>query len=207
MKDAVHPVSGDVDTDDAALIAACRRGETAAYGRLVRRYQDRVYNLCRRMCSSREDAEDYTQEAFVRALQSLNQFAERSRFYTWVYRIAVNLIISARRKDGHRPSLSLDAPMRGGDGELTESRADGLLSAESRPDERAAGSERDAMVLHALTLLEEDQRAVIALRDMESLSYEEIAEILNVPSGTVKSRLHRARLALRDILAPMLGME
>lgn len=200
-----NPSAGALD--DAALIRACRSGDAAAYGQLVRRYQDRVYNLCLRMCARREDAEDFTQEAFVRALQSLDTFAERSRFYTWVFRIAVNLVISARRKGDRRKASSLDAMTGGRDGGDTASRSSLLASDDSGPSSHAEDRERDRMVMRELALLDEEHRTVLVLRDVESLSYDEIADILDVPTGTVKSRLHRARLALRDRLLPVLGLE
>lgn len=203
--DAIHPVRPEADADDTALLEACRSGDSSAYGELVRRYQDRVFNLCFRMSGNRDDAEDFAQEAFVKALRSLDRFAERSRFYTWVFRIAVNLIISARRKHGRRSTLSLD----GGSREKESSVALGSLlsSAEATPERKAMEAEQNLQVLQALAMLDEEQRSILVLRDMESLSYEEIADILDVPTGTVKSRLHRARLALRDLLGPLLGMD
>jgi RNA polymerase sigma-70 factor (ECF subfamily) len=181
--------------DEAALIDQCRRGDSAAFGDLVRKYQDRVFNTCWRLCGNRTDAEDLTQEAFVRAFQSIDRFAGRSRFYTWVYRIAVNLTISARRKDRRARWPSLDAEQSGTDGEA--SRGDQLDSGEASPAEKACDREQEARVMAALSSLEDEPRAVVILRDLESLGYDEIAEILDIPAGTVKSRLHRARLALR----------
>lgn len=193
--------------DDAALIQAGRDGDAAALGQLVRRYQDRVFNLCLRMCGSREDAEDHTQEAFVRAIQSLDKFAERSRFYTWVFRIAVNLVVSAKRKTDRRATFSLDAPRRRGDGDDGESRSAQLAADDSPPDQRMENQERNRQVMAAMSAIDDEHRTVLVLRDVESLSYDEIADILDVPTGTVKSRLHRARLALRERLLPLMGLE
>lgn len=203
--DAIHRVRPEAEGDDSALLEACRSGDSSAYGELVRRYQDRVFNLCLRMSGNRDDAEDFAQEAFVKALQSLDRFAERSKFYTWVFRIAVNLIISARRKHGRRSTVSLD----GGGRETENNVALGALlsSAVATPERKAMEAEQNHQVLQALDMLDEEQRSILVLRDMESLSYEEIADILDVPTGTVKSRLHRARIALRDLLGPLLGMD
>ncbi len=208
LEDAARATnSSAASADDSALIEACRRGESSAYGELVRRYQDRVFNLCMRMTGSREDAEDHTQEAFVKAFQSLDRFAERAKFYTWVFRIAVNIVISARRKSGRHSTYSLDAARAANDDGESTSLSAGLRSTDTAPDDVAHNRERDRLVLAALDGLDEEQRSIIVLRDMESLSYDEIADILDVPTGTVKSRLHRARLVLRDRLAPILGMD
>ncbi len=157
------------------------------------------------MCGSRQDAEDFAQETFVKALQSIDRFDGRSRLYTWLFRIAVNLVISARRRRfrmaGHALDAGLDDPPRG-DWRGLDS---GRNPAAQAPDELAADHERHRIVLEALAALDKDHRAVVVLRDIESLDYSEIAEILNVPAGTVKSRLHRARMSLRQRLMPVLG--
>lgn len=197
----VSAASTAIPPDEAALIEQCRRGDTAAFGDLVRKYQDRVFNTCWRLCGNRTDAEDLTQEAFVRAFQSIDRFAGRSRFYTWVYRIAVNLTISARRKNRRSSGPSLDAERTGADGEALGPRGEQLASGEASPAKQACDREQEARVMAALAGLEDEPRAVIILRDLESLGYDEIAEILGIPAGTVKSRLHRARLALREKLS------
>ncbi|HWL94508.1 MAG TPA: sigma-70 family RNA polymerase sigma factor [Phycisphaerae bacterium] len=208
LTDAVHPDSRAADPeDDAALIVACRAGEMRAYGLLVRRYQDRVFNLCWRMCGNRDDAEDFTQEAFVKALQSIDRFADRSRFYTWLFRIAVNVVITARRQSGRRRTFSLEGDADSNSDGRSDSYRPALASNDPRPEDRAMQSEHQGLVLEALNGLDEGHRTVLVLRDMESLGYDEIADILSVPAGTVKSRIHRARTALRDALEPLLGMD
>lgn len=188
---------------DAELVERCRRGERAAFEPLVRRYQDRVFNACLRVSGNHAEAEDLTQEAFMKALQAIDRFDGRSGFYTWLFRIAINLTLSARRRGARRPTVSLDAPV-GNCGEDSIGRR--LSSGESGPDRVACDSETHRRVLEALAGLNDDYRVVVVLRDVESFSYDEIAEILEVPVGTVKSRLHRARLALRNTLAPILGV-
>jgi RNA polymerase sigma-70 factor (ECF subfamily) len=186
-------------TEDQALIDACRAGQTEAYGVLVRRYQDRLYPTVLRLTGSAEDAQDLLQETFLRAFQKLGHFHGESSFYTWVYRIAVNLALSGRRR--RRPSLRL-----GGVGEVGpgESLADARDSDPSAPLERA---ERDRLIQEALGAIAADHRAVVVLKEFDGLRYEEIASVLGIPVGTVRSRLHRARCELRDRLRCLVDEE
>lgn len=192
-------------SEETELLDRCRSGELAAYDGLVLAFQDRVFNLCWRMCGSRTDAEDFTQDAFVKAFESLGRFDGRARFYTWLFRIAVNLVISARRRHTPFAVVSIDAAYADAEGGVASPLSDRLDSGETEPADQAAEHERHALVLAALASLDEEQRCIVTLRDIESLGYGEIADILNVPVGTVKSRLHRARLALRQKLMPLLG--
>ncbi len=179
--------------DDQSLIDACRAGKTEAFGVLVRRYQDRLYPTILRLAGSAEDAHDLLQDAFLRAYQKLGHFHGQSSFYTWMYRIAVNLALSdRRRKRGVHPPPRA----RGGD-ETFDPRMDVDQSDPSLPLVRA---ERDEQIQEALNALAPDHRAVVVLKDLDGLRYEEIAEILGVPVGTVRSRLHRARTELRERL-------
>ena len=186
---------------DAVLVRQVQAGKVHAYADLVRKYQDRVYNVCWRICGSTEDAADLTQEAFLKALEAIDSFRGRSSFFTWIFRIAVNLARTHQRKASCRRAISLDGspPAKEGDpaGPLWR-----LVRDERSPDPAAAaaGSERRRQVALALTDLEEDYRVVIVLRDVEGLDYQEIADTLELPVGTVKSRIHRGRLALREIL-------
>ena len=190
--------------EEATLVERCRRGDSAAFGQLVVSCQDRVFNTCWRMCGNRADAEDLTQEAFVKAFQSIGRFDGRSRFYTWVFRIAVNLAISARRKDRRAVVSSLDEVRDASGQERSASPVQRLASRDGSPELLACGREQAAIVMQALEGLDGEHRAVVILRDLESLGYDEIAEILDIPPGTVKSRLHRARVALREALSPIL---
>lgn len=183
---------------DAQCIERCKAGDQRAFGTLVLNYQDRVFNLCYRMCGNRTDAEDLTQEAFMKALKAINSYDGRAGFYTWLYRIAVNLSLSRRRQFPRR-AASLDVANEDG-----QTRAAELVSREARPGAVMEEREQSRMIDEALIALEEQHRAVIILRDMESLDYNQIAEVLEIPAGTVKSRIHRARCALREILTPML---
>jgi RNA polymerase sigma-70 factor, ECF subfamily len=178
--------------DEQGLINACRAGKTEAYGVLVRRYQDRLFPTVLRLTGCAEDAHDLIQEAFLKAYEKLGRFHGESCFYTWVYRIAVNLALSGRRRK--RPWLSLS---EGPNGELTEPSGDPKESDPSLPLERA---ERERIVQDALNALAPDHRAVVVMKEYDGLRYEEIAAVLGIPVGTVRSRLHRARCELRDRL-------
>ncbi len=187
--------------EDAVLLERVRGGDVDAFGLLVSKYQDKVYNTCWRMCGHVEDARDLTQEAFFRAYQSIASFQGRSGFYTWIFRIAVNLVLSHRRKTKHRRAQSLDQTENPGthDEPLRDRVADG---AAPNPAGRALATELERQVELALDSLDPDHRAVIVLRDLEDFDYAEIARILEIAPGTVKSRLHRARAALRERLRP-----
>jgi RNA polymerase sigma-70 factor (ECF subfamily) len=177
--------------DDRCLIDACRSGKTEAFGVLVSRYQDRLYPTVFRLTGCAEDAHDLLQEAFLRAYEKLGRFHGESSFYTWIYRIAINLALSDRRKRRHE---SKAGPL----GDPTDARVE---DDPAGPLERA---ERDARIQEALDALAPDHRAVVVMKEFDGLHYEEIAATLGVPVGTVRSRLHRARCELRDLLRSLI---
>jgi RNA polymerase sigma-70 factor, ECF subfamily len=182
-----------VSGDDDRLIADCLKGQTAAFGELVRRYQDRLFNTVFRLVDNAEDAQDVVQDAFLNAYQSLGSFKGDSRFFTWLYRIAVNAAISHQRKQ--RVLLRIDG---GSDGDLTLEPAD--PSDLSRPGHALEQTEQERRVHQALARLSPEHRTVLVMKDMEGQKYETMAEVLQVPIGTIRSRLHRARLELRELL-------
>jgi RNA polymerase sigma-70 factor (ECF subfamily) len=184
-------------SDDASLIAATLAGDSAAFGRLVAAYQDRLYNSLLRVLGSSEDAADIVQDAFVQAFTKLNTFRGTSAFYTWLYRIAFNLAMSHARR-GHK-TTSLD----GMKALVGEEPMDGAPAVESGLIQQ----ERIDLVHAALAQLGLDYRQILVLREIDGYSYEEIAEILELPVGTVRSRLFRARMHMRDLLAPRLHVE
>lgn len=189
--------------DDAALVEQAQQGEMSAYGQLVAKYQDRIYNACYRLCGDAESARDLAQETFLKAMEAIGRFEGKSQFYTWLFRIAVNLSISHRRKAKRSATVSIDGP--DGSKREFESQAAGLRGPRSGspdPSGRMMRHERQEAVQAAIDSLEPEHRVVIVLRDVESFDYDQIAEILEVPTGTVKSRLHRARMALREKLRP-----
>ncbi len=186
-----------VSFEDEALVEQARAGDTAAFGRLASRYQDRVLNTCWRLCGQAADAEDLAQETFLHALEAIGTFQARSRFYTWIYRIAVNVALTHRRKQARAVRLSLHAP----DGQFLGDEATGfpgrVSSDTADPSARLSARETQCRIEQGLEELDDDHRAVIVLRDIEGLEYEQIAEILDVAVGTVRSRLHRGRMELR----------
>ncbi|MHC4092358.1 MAG: sigma-70 family RNA polymerase sigma factor, partial [Planctomycetota bacterium] len=195
--------------EDALLVQRVQAGEMTAFTELVRRYQDRVFNAVWRICGNAEDARDVTQDAFLKAYESIASFRGQSGFYTWLFRIAVNLAISHRRSMKRRPTQSLDAvPQDGLGGSQAASLAARMQEkVPHNPAHEAMSSEIQGHVVAALHKLDDEFRSVIVLRDIEGFDYGQIAEVLDIAPGTVKSRLHRARLALRKLLAPMLGQE
>ncbi len=179
--------------DDDRLITACLQGDPAGFGELVRRYQDRLFNTVYRLLDNAEDAQDVVQEAFLSAYQSLENFKGDSQFFTWLYRIAVNTAISLKRKQ--RAVLRLHG---GRNGEALTEPED--VSEFSRPGHNLERAEQEQRVQRALNRLSAEHRAVLVLKDMEGQKYEVIAEVLGVPIGTIRSRLHRARTELRELL-------
>ncbi|MHC5540999.1 sigma-70 family RNA polymerase sigma factor [Singulisphaera rosea] len=177
--------------DDKCLIDACRAGNTEAFGLLIQRYQDRLYPTVFRLTGCAEDALDLLQDAFLRAFEKLDHFQGESSFYTWIYRIAVNLALSGRRR--RRPTLSLRNDR---DGSVIEP----YDSEESDPGARLERAERDRSIQDALNALAPDHRAVVVMKEYDGLRYEEIGAVLGIPVGTVRSRLHRARCELRERL-------
>ena len=172
--------------DEEHLIDESLRGDSQAFGELVCRYQDRLYNAVVHIVRCRAEAEDVVQEAFVQAYVKLQTFKHNSRFYTWLYRIAVNVSISHRRRRKIEVSVEQNR----------EATGDEPLDAFTSPSEPLEQAERKQKLEHALTLLTEEHRSIIVLRHMEEFSYEEIADILDISVGTVRSRLHRARAQL-----------
>lgn len=182
-----------IANDDRKLIAECLKGRTAAYGELVRRYQDRLFNTVVRLVDNSEDAQDVVQEAFLSAYQSLESFKGDSKFFTWLYRIAMNAAISLKRK--RRVVLSIES---GSKTDLMIDPPDD--SAYSQPSDALERLEEETQLQTALQRLSPDHRAVLLLKDIEGQKYEVIAEIMQIPIGTVRSRLHRARLELRQLM-------
>ena len=187
--------------EDARWIDEALRGNTAAFGNLVIKYQDRLYRSMVLVGGSREDALDVVQDAFVQAMLKLRTFQHRGRFYTWLYRIAFHLAIKSQRRK--RRQKKLYAPI---EWIFRTGRANGYepLDAGPRPDSQLEQKERCRQVREALAKLNQAHLAVVVLREIDGLPYEEIAQILGLPKGTVRSRLHRARLQLVRVLKGIL---
>lgn len=175
------------------LISQTLAGEHDAYGELVDRFSARLYNAMLHVTGSHDDAEEVVQETFVQAFLKLNTFQGNSQFYTWLYRIAFNYTLSRHRR--RRPDVSLDS----GREELGFDPQDDVDS----PDARALREERIAFVQLGLQQLTEEHRTILVLREMQELSYEDIADVLDIQLGTVRSRLSRARAALKTVFEEM----
>jgi RNA polymerase sigma-70 factor (ECF subfamily) len=180
------------ELDDQELVGFARRGDQRAFGELVRRYQNKIYRLARRMTETDEDAEDVLQEAFVKAYRSLSQFEGKSKFSTWLYRITVNLALMKLRKR-HIESVSLDVPLATEDGEVQRDFQNGGPD----PLARLVSKESTEVLDRAIAELDAGHRAVFILRHVEGLSTGETARILKISVPAVKSRLHRTRIELR----------
>lgn len=192
MEVALRQDRTTLQTDDATLVREVQAGRTDAFAHLVTRYQDRVFNACWRICGHPDDASDLTQEAFLKAFSAIATFQGKSGFYTWLFRIAMNLALSQRKRVKLRYVASLDD-----DGD--RSNAERVPDRRSvDPSDRAATNEVRDRLARALGELDAHHRVVIVLRDIEAFDYERIAHILGVAVGTVKSRVFRARKALRE---------
>ncbi|MCA9196469.1 MAG: sigma-70 family RNA polymerase sigma factor [Pirellulaceae bacterium] len=175
---------------DHDFIDAAITGDTAAFGQLVLKYQDRLFNTLAHVIGCASEAEDVAQEAFVQAFINLKSFQRKSSVYTWLYRIALNNWISRTRRTKKQQSIQHAMEVAGEE----------PVSANSAPDQPLERRERVELVQQAIAQLEDEQRMVIVLREIEGCDYEQIAEILEIPLGTVRSRLHRARLQLKEKL-------
>ncbi len=185
-------------SDDAQLIDQALAGHSEAFGQLVLRYQDRLFNTIFHVVGHAEDARDIVQEALVQAFLKLSSFQRHSAFYTWLYRIAFNLAVTQRRRK-RLPTASID--------HLRETSHMEPEDCEDNPVEALDRKERCCQVQQAITHLAEEYRSVLVLREIDGCCYETISEILDLPVGTVRSRLHRARLQLREELKEMLELE
>ena len=185
---------------DQAVVEQVIKGDLDAFSTLVARYQDRVYSAVLNYVSNPDDAVDITQEAFVKAYTNLKRFKAGSAFYTWLYRIAINASIDFLRKRKSRNVDSLD------DDRYAESGFEPVSKDPSTDPEKVVTRSLQKNALRgAVGMLSEKLRAVVVLHDIEGLSQDEVAEILNIPVGTVKSRVSRARVELRSILQNQVG--
>ena len=205
----IRPTAGALPPDPAEddWLRRARLGDQDAIARLVERYTRKVFHLAMRMIGEdRETAADVTQEVFLRAFRALGDFAGECRFSTWLHQITTNVCVSELRKrralKRRTPTLSLDAPLPGtGSDDLTLDPPDTGRSGEAVVDDR----ELYVHLRAAIEELPEDMRTVVQLRDLEDRSYEEIAELIRAPVGTVRSRLHRARELLKERMGRHLG--
>lgn len=182
------------------LVEAFREGKSGAFDAIVRAHQDRVYAFCARMLSDREDAFDVAQEVFLSAYQNLAGFRGEASLSTWLLRIATNRCLNRIRQRtvrATREGLPGD-PEREDEGAFQHAGRE-----EDRPDRMVETREVGKILEAAIARLDEDSRLLVLLSDVEGFSYEELSETVGIPLGTVKSKLHRARMALRKMLAPV----
>jgi len=187
------PGTPEVIDPDAELVERWHSGDPGAFESLVRRHERRVFGLVFRMLGNREEAEDVTQEAFLALHRHGHRFRGDARFSTFVYRVAANAALNRRRSLGRRRAREEALSYR-------QDAGDDLPSTPRDPEDAASGGEIQERVQAALLGLPRDLRMAVVLYDIEGQSYGEIAQVLRIPEGTVKSRIHRARTALRDRL-------
>ena len=191
---------------DTSLIARCQKADIAAFNEIVSRYKGKIYSYLYRMTGNAEDAEDLTQEVFVRMYTNIGSFRAEASLSTWLFRIAGNLCVDAfrRGKKERGRVFSLDAPVAGAEGDEGEGATRDVADWTNEPDKLLARKELGAHIEGALAKLPPKLRSAVILHDIEGLAYEEIAQTEKVPLGTVKSRIFNARVALREHLRPYL---
>jgi RNA polymerase sigma-70 factor (ECF subfamily) len=190
------PQAFRLSADESALVASCLAGDDTAFDQLVLRYQDMVFSLAFRLLGGYDEAVDLSQEVFLQVYRKLGSFRKDSSLRTWIYRIVINRAKNQRRWWKRRINEMTALPI-----EVAETRA---RAVDPLPDEALARKELGLILHDAIDKLPFDQRTILLLKEIEGLSYEEISTTLDLPLGTVKSRLARARAALREGLDPVL---
>ena len=182
--------------DDALLVARAQSGDRSAFNALVQKYEVRAFQYAFRLCRNQELASDIVSESFLRVFNALHHFKGNSSFATWLYRIMTNCFLDYRKRDKSKLMVSIDNAMQGEDSELERD----LKDTARNPLEETERTQRITKFEEAMAQLADFQQAMLVMYHAELMSYEEIAATLDLPVGTVKSRLNRARLALRDLL-------
>ena len=196
---AMATVQSTGDLQEEQLIEKVLAGDGNAFRGLVEAYQSRIYNIIYGMVHNRDDALELTQDTFIKAYKKLDTFKLGTRFYTWLCRIAVNTAIDFLRKNKNRQTMSFDEGIAVQDtGGVSDAHFD------SNPEKAAIQAETRKKILDAVDELPEDQKQILILKEIDGLAYKEIAEVLNIPQGTVMSRLYYARKKLQEIL---IGLE
>lgn len=200
MDDALTPRArprASVSAEEKALIERCKRGDMGAFNDLVRKYEKQVYNFAYRLTGNYDDANDVAQDAFVRVFNAIGTFRGDASFSTWLFRITTNVFLDERKRAKAHPQTSLDEYMTLDESTVARQVEDPSPS----PEAVLEAGERAQILARAVGDLPEYQRAMVTLYHGQQKSYEEIAEIMDLPIGTVKSRLNRARLALKEKLS------
>jgi RNA polymerase sigma-70 factor (ECF subfamily) len=199
-----HKHKDNISLDDMTLVRYCQNGDSEAMSCLIVKYQDRVYNTIYKICQNRDDAAELTQDTFVKVLENINTFRRESSFYTWLFRVAVNLTLNYCKRRLKLSPVSLDAEnerLENDKGKLAA-----MLADPSGQDPARIAQQREVVqiIVNTIGQLARDYRVVLVLRDIEQMSYAQIAEVLCIEVGTVKSRLSRARTMLRELLETVL---
>jgi RNA polymerase sigma-70 factor (ECF subfamily) len=182
--------------EDEMLVKRAQAGDRSAFNALIDKHQDRAYRYAFRLTRDAEESADVVAEAFVRVYNAIHNFRSQSTFTTWLYRILTNCFLDLKKKDKSKLNVSLDATIQMENVELTRE----LEDTRDTPQEEAERKEREHRMTRAVARLPEYQRALVVMYHSEMMSYDEIASALDMPVGTVKSRLNRARLTLRESL-------
>ena len=204
IPDAVGAQNRNIGDDDAGFVARCQRGDTEAFSVLVRRHQKKMLNTAYRMIGNYDESCDVVQGAFLSAYRAIGKFRGESRFSTWLCGIVLNHArshMTQKAARSRREAVSLNDPVKSRDGSLMNE----PRSQEESIVERIEKREVEANVQECIGCLDSEQREVLVLRDIQGFSYEEIGVMLKLPEGTVKSRLFRARNALKDGLLRVFG--
>jgi len=202
MTENVKSPMGCTFDQDLALVHACKSGDAAAFEELVKRYDTKLFRIAQHITYNREDAQDAVQEAFLKVFRKLTQFQENSKFSTWLTRITVNESLMKLRRQRHNKEFSIDNNFESEDHSLTSELADWARN----PEELYRGFELRNILRSELQELQPGLRVVFVLRDIEGLSTEETAEVLESTPVAVKARLWRARLKLRERLSKYFGI-
>lgn len=202
---AVHRKASSINIGDDVLVEQYKRGDSSAMERLLLKYQGRLYNVTLRICANPDDAAELTQETFVKVIENIGRFQGKSSFYTWAFRIAVNLTLNHCRRRARLGFRSLDAGERGFSDRTAQLLRE-YIGNDKSPDPVGVAQSRETteIVVQCLMKLDESHRTVIVLRDLEGMSYAQMAQVLGVELGTVRSRLSRARSKLKEILEAVL---
>ncbi len=204
MSNIIDNKRATTEDDDLQYVVLCQKGDTEAFGELVERHQKKMLNIAYRMMGDYDEACDVVQDAFLAAYRSLNKFKAEAKFSTWLYRIVVNY---TKNRLKHRKNLALH------ESESLDESAEGQGGGTACLEVASAGNaaelleqrEREAHVQRCISALDTEYREVLVMRDIQGFSYEEIRDVLRIPDGTVKSRLSRARNALKDCLIKVIG--
>jgi RNA polymerase sigma-70 factor (ECF subfamily) len=186
--------------EETLLVQRCQKGDTAAMESLILRYQNRIYNVILKICANRDDAAELSQQVFVNIIENIKSFKQQSGFYTWAFRIAVNLTLSHCKKKGKIVFGSLDDS--NDDGEEGKGALRQIIHNDVAPDPAVVAQNKELcrLITKQLEKLTDEHRIILVLRDIEGMDYAKISQVTGVELGTVKSRLSRARDALRRIL-------